>query len=443
MANNKKLEQEPSSTNGGGQSTTSEKLTNKDHVNNIVGMFNGYLHYVNMEPYTYKDGHWLMVNERVEVAQRIAHYLGRNVSRSGISELLSLVQTFQARSEQAVAPDMNLLCLMNGTLDLRTGKLIEHSPAHNLKCQINCAWDPTEPCHRWDQFLEEIFDGDTDIEAKIQLVKEWFGYCLTTDISQHKFLWLVGPGGNGKSVILDVLRQLVGASNVSDAHVERLSDKGVRAELENKLVNISAEMSAEATISDGYLKSIVAGDFIEAERKYKPSFSFRPYVKMVGATNNLPRLLDLSDGFFRRAILLQLNRKFVEGERDTRLTERLIAELPGILDWAVEGLMSLRKRGNFIIPASSLEALNQYRQTADPDRMYFEECLVEDPEGAGLTPETLYSGYRKYCRSFGYREKAINNFGKRLAEFGVVNIRTHRGKRWLVKQNPTKMWLWE
>ncbi len=142
---------------------------------------------------------------------------------------------------------------------------------------------------------------------------------------------MVGAGGNGKSVLLTTLTHLVGRSNVSNAHVERLGDKFVRAELEGKLINISAEMSANATISDGYLKSIVAGDEIEAERKFKPSFSFRPYVRLIGATNHLPRLRDLSEGFFRRAIILGFNRQFSEAEQDHSLEAKLDAELPGIL----------------------------------------------------------------------------------------------------------------
>jgi putative DNA primase/helicase len=416
------------------QLATKDKLSKKDHVNNIVDKFNGLLHYVNHEPYSYKDGHWPMLDEQVDVTQVIAHYLGEGVSRCGINELLFLVQTFQANAEAAVTPDLNLLCLLNGTLDLRTGELIEHRPEHNLKCQINCIWDPSEPCYRWDQFLDEIVDGGPDCNEKLQLLQEWFGYCLIPDNSQHKFLWLVGAGGNGKSVLLDVLRHLVGPSNVSDAHIERLGDKGVRAELENKLVNISAEMGAEATIADGYLKSIVAGDFIEAERKFKDSFSFRPTVRLVGSTNHLPRLLDLSDGFFRRAMILQFNRQFLDGERDTKLTEKLVAELPGILAWAVEGLKNLRKRGYFVIPSSSIEALNQYRLDSDPERMYFDECLVEDPTGEGMTPNSLYADYVEWCRRSGHRAKSKINFGKRLSEFGIGSRRGHSSNYWFVKK---------
>ena len=420
-----------------------EKLTKKDHVQNIVAMFGGYLNYVNLEPYSYKDGHWPMLDERVEVEQLIAHYLGNKVSSSGINELLKLVQVFQAKSEQAVAPDLNLICLLNGTLDTRTGALIEHSPDHNLKCQINSIWDADAPCERWLKFLDEIFVNDPDKTDKIQLLQEWFGYCVTPDNSFHKFLWMVGRGGNGKSVILDILEFLVGSRNVSNAHIERLADKGVRAELENKLVNFSAEMGSEATVEDGYLKTIVSGDVIEAERKYKPSFSFRPYVRLVGSTNHLPRLLDLSDGFFRRAIILTFNRQFSDAERIPKLAEKMAAaELPGILAWAVRGLKNLHERGYFVIPESSVEALNQYKLDSDPDRLFFEECLVADPHGQGMSPNEIYEGYSTWCIASGYRAKAKNNFGKRLPDFGIDHYRGHSGKRWLVKPNPASIEYW-
>jgi len=289
------------------QPATKDKLTKKEHVDNIVAMFDGYLQYINGEPYAYTEGHWPMLDERVEVELPIAHYMGKKVSKAAVNELLSLVQIFQARTEQAVAPDMNLICLLNGTLNTRNGELIPHSPDHNLKNQINCQWDPAAQCKRWLQFLDEIFVDDPDKAEKIQLLQEWFGYCMIPDNRQHKFLWLVGGGGNGKSVLLDILRLLVGLKYVSDAHIERLARPAVLAELENKLVNISSEMSAEATISDSNFKAIVAGDFIEAERKFKKPFSFKPTVRMIGATNHLPRLQDLSDGFFRRACWYALN----------------------------------------------------------------------------------------------------------------------------------------
>jgi putative DNA primase/helicase len=405
-------------------------------------MYGKKLLYINKEPYSYLDGHWPMLNEQVDVAQVIANYLEEKVSKNSVAELLNLVQIFQAKTERSFAPNMNLICLLNGTLKTRTGELIDHSHEHNLRSQINCEWNPHVDCKRWLQFLDEIFVDDADKIEKIQLLQDWFGYCLVPDNSQQKLLWLVGGGGNGKSVLLEILTHLVGHKNISNAHIERLGDKFVRAELEGKLINISAEMGAEATVSDGYLKTIVSGEDLEAERKFKPSFTFKPYVRLIGSTNHLPRLQDLSDGFFRRTIILTFNRKFTDDNRDPKLIAKLLAELPGILAWAVNGLKNLRERGYFVIPTSSIDALVQYRKDSDPERMFFDECLVLDPTGKGMLPNDIYAGYVAWCKASGHRAKASNNFGKRLSGFGIDSYRGNSGKRWLVTKAPGSQRVW-
>ena len=118
---------------------------------------------------------------------------------------------------------------------------------------------------------------------------------------------MVGEGGNGKSLILNVMTSLIGKENISYAQLEDLENKFVRAELQGKLLNMSSEMSSNATISDGYLKQLTSGDSIQAERKNEKPFSFKPYARIVGATNVLPRLLDHSGGFGRRAMIMRLN----------------------------------------------------------------------------------------------------------------------------------------
>lgn len=300
--------------------------------------------------------------------------------------------------------------------------------------KTNVDWNLEATCPRWLQFLDEIFVNDIDKAGKIAFVQEWMGYCLVPDSSQHKFVWMVGAGGNGKSVLLFILTQLVGIANVSHAHIERLDEKYVRAELEGKLVNISSEMSADATIADGYLKAIVAGDIIEAERKYKPSFSFRPYVRLIGSTNGLPRLLDHSEGFARRAIILTFNRIFAEHEQDHDLEQTLLKELSGILTWAVNGLHQLRERGHFEIPQSSAAALAKYRKDSDPVRIFAEECLELVDEG-GIPPSEVYQLYREWNGQNGFSPMNKVRFGQRLAEIlGEDSKRRSGGKDyWKVK----------
>ncbi|MBW8067919.1 MAG: hypothetical protein GJU73_10830 [Ferrovum sp.] len=395
--------------------------------------FGGNIMFVNGSFLGYEHGAWSALDEMAEVSGVIARHFGKNADTGIVFGTLGLVKVFQARKYEDSTPDLNLICLNNGTLNTSTYELLDHRPEHHLRCKLSVQWDPEAQCPRWLQFLDDVFVCDADKAQKILFVQEWFGYCLTPDNSQHKFVWMVGSGGNGKSVLLTTLTHLVGRSNVSNAHIERLGDKFVRAELEDKLINISAEMSANATLSDGYLKSIVAGDEIEAERKFKPSFSFRPYVRLIGATNHLPRLRDLSEGFFRRAIILGFNRQFSETEQDHALEAKLDAELPGILVWALNGLKSLRNRGRLGIPPSSVATLNQYRHESDTEKMFIEECLLISTDNSGRTsPSELYEIYTAWCRSNGYMARNKVNFGKRLAELGIEKHRSGGKDYWCV-----------
>lgn len=394
---------------------------------------NGLL-YIKEEFLGYEDGYWKRLDLSADVRFRVANYLAEAASIKKINNLTGLLQDFHATKEDymKVLGSENLICMRNGTLDTASYELKSHSPEHGLVYKLDIDWSPEAQSPRWLQFLDEIFANDQDKAEKIQFVQEWFGYCLTSDTSQHKFVWMVGSGGNGKSVLLNVLTGLLGTVNVSHAQLERLDRPAVRAELDGKLVNISSEMSAEATLADGYLKAIVSGDVIEAERKFKSSFSFRPIVKLIGATNHLPRLLDLSDGFFRRAVILTFNRQFTEAEQDRGLEGRLNAEVAGIFAWAIAGLRRLRERGGFAIPPSSIAALNAYRVESDTVGMFSGECIEATQEG-GMSSRDLFQGYSEWCRNFGFRAKNVVGFGKRLRELGFENFRMASGNGWRVQ----------
>ncbi len=400
--------------------------------------------------YGYARGYFRRLDEVVDVQQVLLRFITKTMQQADVEKIntahvlgkLALLKMNIAIKEEAVVPNSRLICLNNGTLDTHTYQLIEHSPAHKLFVKTEIDWNPDATCPRWLQFMDEVFHGDIDKDQKIAFIQEWFGYCLVPDSSLHKFLWLVGAGGNGKSVVLKILASLVGEDNVSAAYVDRLDRAFVRAELVGKLVNISAEMSAEATLSDGYLKAIVSGDQIEAERKHEKPFKFKPYVRMMAATNHLPQLLDLSKGFFRRAIIISFNRDFEGANDDTQLEPKLLAELPGILVWAVAGLKRLRERGQFDIPQSSFAVLAQYRKDSDPVALFVEEAL-EQCNDVRMRPGDIYETFVKWSRENGFRQMHIGTFGKRLSALGFKKIRSSGTDFWQAKlKEGSSAWNW-
>jgi putative DNA primase/helicase len=394
-------------------------------------MFHGQLKFFNFEFYAYGDGYWKPQNRKVDVQKRIMDTfktLNIGIVKQIVENLESLTIVEDIASVQNDGG--RLLCLNNGTLDLKTGMLLDHDPDHRLVNKMNVDWNPDATAPIFTNALNEIFKFDNDREVRIQFMLEWFGYCLIPDISQHKFLWLVGSGGNGKSLILNTLAALIGKDNVTYAMLERMGKPSVRAELQGKLCNISHEMSADATIADGYLKAIVAGDWVEAERKFQPSFSYQPYVRIVAATNVLPYLKDTSDGFFRRAIILELTRKFAEAEMDKHLQDKILSELDGILVLAVHGLMRLLKRDEFVIPESAKKTANQYRDESDSVRYFVKEVCVEDKKGT--KPAALYEQYQRFAARFRFPALNLIKFGKQLTSLGIESRESNGSKFWLL-----------
>ena len=393
--------------------------------------YSGGLFYANETFYSYRAGAWEALDERADIERNLAFFFGDKATATGVSDAKKLLKAFLAVKGNVLNADKHLVCLENGTLDTRTCELREHSPNDKLTNRNAIRFDESATCPRFKQFLEEVFAFDGDREQKIAFVQEWFGYSLVPDTTQQKFLWLVGDGGNGKSVLLAMLEKLVGTHNVSHAQLDTLGNDNVRAGLENKLLNISAEMSAESTLKDSYFKVIVAGESVDARRLYKDQYSFKPTVRLVAATNFLPRLLDHTSGFARRAIILEFNRKFSQQERDPNLEATLTNELAGILIWAIEGLQRLRARGKFEVPASSDQALAQYREESDLVAFYAAQCLRRS-DRAGIKPAELYQHFQPWCRDRGLSPLNIINLGKRLSALGFEQRRPGGVTQWMV-----------
>ena len=395
----------------------------------LRNMFNGRLKYFNYQFYAYEHGYWKPQNRKVDIERRIMdshRSLNIGVVKQIVENLDSLTIVTDISPERADGG--RYLCLNNGTLDLKSGTLLDHSPEHNLINKMDVDWNPAAKAPIFMSALRDIFKMDDDRDTRIQFIQEWFGYCLIPDTSQHKFLWFVGSGGNGKSVLLNTLAALVGRESVSYAMLERMGEPPVRAELQGKLINISHEMSANATIADGYLKAYVAGDWVEAARKFQPSFSYQPYARFSAATNVLPYLKDTSDGFFRRAIILELTRKFSEDEMDKHLQTKILAEMDGILVWAVQGLINLLERDSFIIPESATKAANKYRDESDSVRYFVKEACTQDKKGT--KPATLYEQYQRFATRFRFPMLNLIKFGKQLNVLGIDSRDSNGSKYW-------------
>ena len=381
--------------------------------------------------HAYDDGVYKEVSPD-DLIGKILPHLGMEGNVSYASRIGRLIQLGYARSVASITPDAAFICFLNGTLNIASRSLEAHDQRHMLLNRIPHDYVPDATCPRFIAFLNSIWRPDTDRQQKISFIQQWIGYLLTADTSMQKMLILLGRGANGKSVMEEVIRQVVGEANTANAMLGRLRAPYVRATMEGKLLNVSSDLPKERIAADGDLKAIIAGDVIEASLKYKPSRSIRPFVRFMVGTNNLPDCNDTSDGYFRRLVILQFNRRFDAAERNTNLVEELTAEAPGIIAWALQGLYTLHEQGSFVDLPSSNTAVEEYKDDISPVRLFADECLAPSNTRSGYMSKDLYLAFRAWCRDRGFDPGDVRSLGVELGALGFSSRKVNT-TIWLVR----------
>jgi len=310
----------------------------------------------------------------------------------------------------------NLLSVSNGLVDLDTlldgkqARLLPATPDWFSTVTLPYAFDPKAQCPRWEAFLSEILEGD---DERIRLLQEWFGYCLTRNTGEQKFLVLEGEGSNGKSVVCDLLAAMLGEANVSHVSLEVFGDRFQLAATLGMLANIATETGELRSVAEGQLKSFTSGDRMCFDRKNLAPLNARPTARLVLATNNRPQFSDRSSGLWRRMIPLPFNVQIPDERKDKKLPDKLKAELSGILNWAVQGEGRRKAQDGFTNPKVCAAALQEYQEEMNPARVFLSEQIEAYPSEA-LPSQELYKDYQDWCAANGH--KHLNNpaFGKEV-----------------------------
>jgi putative DNA primase/helicase len=271
-----------------------------------------------------------------------------------------------------------ILSCENGLLHLPSATLLPHNPNFFTLNAVGFAYDPAaSPPSRWLDFLEQLWPDD--IEA-IEALQELFGYCLTGDTRQQKIFLIIGPPRSGKGTIVRVLRELVGPNNTVAPTLAGLGMNFGLAALIGKRVSIVSDARLGGRVDQHIiverLLSISGEDALTIDRKYRDPWTGRLQTRFVILSNELPRLADASGALVSRIILLVLSTSFL-GREDPGLTDRLLTELPGILNWAIAGWGRLISRGHFRQPRSALEAIQQLNDLTSPINAFLRDrCLT-------------------------------------------------------------------
>jgi putative DNA primase/helicase len=314
----------------------------------------------------------------------------------------------------------------NGLLHLPSGELHPATPDFFGLHATDVAFDRSAPePAEWLAFLRERWPG---VAESIDALQEWFGLCLSVDTSHQKIMLLVGPKRSGKGTIARVLTRLLGLDSVAAPTLASLSTNFGLAPLIGKPLAIIGDARlgtrTDQSIIAERLLSISGKDVQTIDRKYLPAWTGRLKTRFSILTNELPRLTDASGALASRFIVLILTESFF-GREDHALSSRLVAELPGILNWARDGFIRLRNRGYFRQPESARDAINELEALTSPVGAFIKErCLVEP--GARVECQHLFEQWSAWAKANGRREAGTAQVFGRDLRAAVPGIRTVR-----------------
>jgi putative DNA primase/helicase len=326
-------------------------------------------------------------------------------------------------------PAGDTIAMQNGLLRLSTRDLHPHTPEFFNVHVLPFAFDPAASAPKlWERFLRDLWADD---EESIATLGEMMGYILAGGTGQQKMFMLVGPKRTGKGTILRVLTALLGPENVAAPTLSSLATNfGLQPLVGKPLAAISdARLGnrSDVLVAVERLLSISGEDAITIDRKYRDPWTGRLPTRFVLLTNEIPRFTDASGALASRFLILTLANSFY-GREDTTLTDRLLAEAPGIFNWCVACLDRLVARGRFEQPSTASSALRHLEDLASPVSAFVRDRCEIDPQ-CMVDKDELWQAWREWCTDEGAHPgtKSVFTRDLRAAVPGAVPRRPGSG----------------
>ena len=317
------------------------------------------------------------------------------------------------------------------TLNLKTMRVMEPNQTHLITKKSNFIFEKGADCPTWKMFLLQIFNKDLNL---IKFIQKAMGYALSGDVSEQCLFILWGTGANGKSTFLNVLQHLFGdyaCSTMIETFMKKNSEQSNDlARLKGARLVTTSEIEQGRQISESLIKSVTGEDSLTARFLYGEYFSFKPTFKIFMATNHKPKIRGADNGIWRRIKMIPFNVTIPPEQRDKNLTEKLIAENSGILNWLLRGYAMWQKEG-LEEPKAIREANAEYRMDMDSVGTFITDCLELDASLQWRLPTNmLYQTYIKWCNRNNERVMSQKWLGMRMSEKGFKRVITGGFRQW-------------
>jgi putative DNA primase/helicase len=313
-----------------------------------------------------------------------------------------------------------------GTVDLRTGTLMDAQPDHYITKATAVAPAETADCPRWMQFLREATNGD---QALIDFLQQFAGYALTGDTKEHALLFVYGGGGNGKSVFQNTIAGIM-ADYATAAAMETFVASSMDrhptdlAMLRGARLVTASETEEGRAWAEARIKQMTGGDRIRARYMRQDFFEYLPQFKLLLIGNHQPSLHNVDDGARRRFNIIPFIHKPEAPDRD--LEARLRAEWPGILRWAIEGCLIWQRNG-LVRPQVVLDATEEYFESQDLIRHWIEE-RCETGKALADTRGNLFRSWSTWANANGEPPRSAKWFVQAMRRLGFKQYRQNRAR---------------
>ena len=333
--------------------------------------------------------------------------------------------------EKELDTDNYLFNVEGLTLNLKTGKAKEPNIKNLITKKSRFIYEKDADCPTWNLFLMQIFNKDLQL---IRFIQKAMGYALSGDVSEQCLFILWGTGANGKSTFLNVMLELFGDYALSTG-IETFMKKNSEqsndiARLKGMRLVTTSEIEQGRQISESLIKMVTGEDALTARFLYGEYFSFKPTFKIFMATNHKPKIRGADNGIWRRIKMIPFTVTIPPEQRDKNLTEKLIAENSGILNWLLKGYAMWKKEG-LEEPAAVREANEEYRMDMDSVGTFVTDCLELDASLQWRLPTNLlYQTYIKWCSKNNERVMSQKWLGMRMSEKGFKRVITNGQRLW-------------
>lgn len=383
-----------------------------DQEGKVKSLVDGLVEQMKKEPVYVADG----VDEdaaRKNLQKHIKYSRGSN----GKTNMLKEAQHLLPIQVQDFDKDLHLFNVQNGYIDLKAGKLLDHDKEKYFSKISTVEFTDKIDCPLWEQFLDDIFEGDTEL---IKYIQRAIGYSLSGTTEEQVMFILFGSGRNGKSVFLDIIGEIFGsyAINIQPQTIMvKQQTSGATsdiARLDGARFVTTTEPNEGVRLDEGLVKQLTGSDKVTARRMYESEFEFIPQFKLWMATNHKPIIRGTDEGIWRRLAVIPFNLNLSEDEMDKHLKNKLKRELTAILNWAVEGYMEWQRIG-LKEPQAIRDQRQEYRLEMDSV-----EAFIEDMCTTGATcrdtAKTLYAAYREWASTNGQYMMSSTKFGREMAK---------------------------